>query len=425
MLMAGFGRPAWAEDPEPPDSVMLVLPNGMRVVAAPRSYNKVLSLNLFIEGGAAEDPVGQEGLANLTQRLLIKGAAKMDAEDIAETIESVGGRISASTAADYCELFTVTTAEDLDLALDLLADAMLRPTFPDGEIERERELVISGIRRRRDSQFGYTYLEFLREMYAGHPYGHPIDGEELTVRTLSRDTIAQFHARRCRPERLILAACGDIDPKALAVKAAERFKDFPQSPRLPRMTVNKSMRPQFIQRELRKDCKQAFVVTGFPAVPLSHPDYAPLRLAHAMLGEGMSARLFRRLRDERSLAYEVGSRVDARALSGHLALWIGTSPGSAEEARLSLLSEARNLARDGTPAEFERARNYVLGKMLIARQSNYAKANSLGAFEAMGVGFQFEEKLVQAIEAVDRRQALATLQRYLTTPVSVVLLPEE
>lgn len=309
-----------------PENVMTLLPNGMRLVAAPRSYNKVLSLNLFIEGGSAEDPPAKEGLTNLTQRLLLKGAAGKDAEELAETIESVGGHIGVATTNDYSEVSTVCTVEELDTALELLADVVLRPSFPDDEVERERQLVLSGIKRREDNPSGFTYLRFLREMYEGHPYAHPVEGEDLPVRTISREEIAAFHAQRLRPERMILAACGDVKTEDLAVKVQEAFEKIPTAMTAPRFIIGRQIKPHFVMQTLHKDVRQAFVVTGFPAIPLSDPDYPALRIAHAMLGEGMSSRLFRRLRDEQSMAYDVGSRVEARKVAGHLALWIGTSP---------------------------------------------------------------------------------------------------
>lgn len=407
-----------------PDSVMRILPNGLRLIVSPREYNKVLALNLFFEGGSAEDPIGKEGLANLTQRLLIKGADGKNAEEVAETIESVGGRIGVSTGSDLCEVYTISTVEDLDVALDLLADVALRPSFPNKEIERERELVLSGIRRRRDSQFGYTYAEFLRELYTNHPYGHLPDGEEVPLRTISRDQIVAYHNQRLRPERMVLSVCGDVEPDALAEKVERAFGRMPAAQPMTKFIVSREIKPRFAMKILKKECKQAFVVTGFPAIPIAHPDYPALRLAHAMLGEGMSARLFRRLRDEQSLAYDVGSRVEAKRMAGHLALWIGTSPENAEDARLQLLSEARYLTTEASDEESERARNYVLGKMLIGRQSNFAKSHSVGAHEAMGVGFMYEDALIQAIKQVTKSEALATLEKYLTSPISVTLLPE-
>jgi len=405
-------------------SSMHVLPNRMRVIVTSRSHNKVLALNLFFNGGSGEDPEGKQGLANLTQRLLIKGAAGKNAEQIAETIESVGGRIGVSTSEDYCELFTVTTADELDVALGLLADVALHPTFPPAEIDRERQLVLSGIARRADSQFAYTYAEFLRQMYGNHPYGHPPDGEELPVRSISRQDILEYQAYRCQPEKLVLSVCGDVNADELVKKVQGLFQQFPAVPSEPRFIVAHALQPHFAKITLRKDCRQAFVIAGFPALPISDPAYPALRVANAMLGEGMSARLFRRLRDNQSLAYTVGSSVDARKLGGHMALWIGTNPVNAETARLALLDEAQHLVADATEDELQRAKQYITGKHLIARQSNHAKAHSAGVYEVLGMGYQFDDSFVGRIEAVTRPQAISALANIIKVPVSVTLLPE-
>jgi len=404
---------------------MLTLRNGMRLIVAARDWNRVLALNLFIEGGSAEDPQGLEGLANLAQNLLLKGTSLRSAEQIAREIESVGGQIDVSTSVDFAEAYTVTVVEDLPLALDLLADVVLRPTFLPEEIEKERALALSQIRRRQDDPFAFTYEEFLKALYEGHPYGHPVEGEEPSVKAIAAQDIGAFHARRCHPQRMVLAACGNVEPKALAQAVELAFAEFPAGQPSSRLQAYKRVRPKFESIELRKDCKQAFIIAGFPAVPYSHEDYPALRVANAILGEGMSARLFRRLRDERSLAYDVGSALVPRLYSGHLILWIGASPQMAETARLGLLAEARSLAQGLTNEEFDRAKQYLIGRHLIARQSNQAKAHYLGLCEVSGVGFGFDDRLPDLLRRVSKEQALSAFDRYVrASPISVALLPK-
>ncbi|MCX7013426.1 MAG: pitrilysin family protein, partial [Candidatus Sumerlaeota bacterium] len=335
------GASAQSTQPRP---TMQTLANGMRLIVAPRDWNRVLALDLIILGGSADDPPGRGGLANLTQNLLIKGTALRSADRIAEEIEAVGGQIHVSTSEDYGEVYTETVVEDLPLALDLLADVTLHPVFPADEVEKERALALSRIRRVEDDPFEYTYREFIKTLYRGHPYGHPVIGEAPSVQAITRDDIVAFHARRCRPEQFILAACGAVNAEALASAVDRAFAGFEPSAVPSRIQARKTALPQFANLTLRKECQQAFILTGFPAVSYGSSEYPVLRVANAALGEGMSARLFKRLRDERSLAYDVGSAVVPRLLGGHMILWIGTSPKTADAARLGLLGETRALA---------------------------------------------------------------------------------
>jgi predicted Zn-dependent peptidase len=410
----------WGDRP-----TMQTLKNGMHLIVAPRDYNQVLAVHLFIEGGSAQDPAGKAGLINLMQRVSLKGTASRSAEQIAEAIESVGGRISVSTSADYTEAYTVTTVGDLSIALDLLADITLRPSFPEEEIEKERALVLSELARREDDQFDYTYDEFIKALYAGHPYGHSVEGDPESVGAIGRDAIVKCHLQRCLPKRMALSVCGNVGADKLARAVEKAFQGFPEPDARGVLHVSKSIRPHFKDIVLAKDCSQAFVIAGYPGVPYGHDDYPALRVANAMLGEGMSARLFRRLRDDQSLAYSVGSALVSRRLDGHLLMWIGTSPLMAGRAKAGLLEEARELAKGATREEYQRAQNYVIGKHLIARQSNSAKARNLGVCAIMGVGIDYDERLPGLIKNVPKDYALNALDKYLTSPVSVTLMPKE
>ncbi len=424
LLALALVAPLQASDAET-ETTMRTLKNGMRLIVAPRSYNRILALNLFVAGGSAEDPIGKEGLANLTQNLLLKGAGGRSAEQIALAIESVGGQIDVSVAEDYAEINTVTTVADLDVALSLLADVALKPAFPPEEVEKERELVLSSIRRREDDQFGYTYREFLKALYEGHPYGHTPEGDEAPVKALSREDIVQFHQRLFEPSRMLLVACGDVEADALAKAVEKRFQAFPAQGSNIRVQATKQAQPRFRHITLAKDCRQAFIVIGYPAVGYGDPDYPALRVANAILGEGMSGRLFVRLRDRQSLAYAVGSALAARRMAGHLLMYLGTSPETEERARLGLLKEARDFAREGISSdELERAKEYVVGKHLIARQANQEKAHYLGVCEMLGVGFAFDDRLPDLIRAVTSQQAMQAMDRYTAAGIAVTLMPE-
>ncbi len=410
----------WREGP-----TMRTLSNGMKIVIAPRDYNQVLAIHLFVEGGSAQDPDGKDGLTNLMQRVSLKGTASRSAEEIAEEIESAGGKINVTTSADYTEAYTVTTADDLSLALELLADITLHPSFAEEEIEKERAQVLSQISRREDDQFDYTYDEFIKALYAGHPYGHSVEGDPESVAGITREDILKCHRQRCQPNRMVLSVCGNVSVEQVGKAVEESFKDFPAPAARAAFHVRKTIRRQFKDIRIEKDCAQAFIIAGFPAVPYGHADYPALRVANAMLGEGMSSRLFRRLRDDQSLAYSVGSAVVARRLDGHIVMWIGTNPIMATRAKAGLLKEARELVEGASREEYQRAQNYVVGKHLIARQSNSAKARNLGICVIMGVGIDYDERLPGLIKNVPKDHALNALKKYLTSPVSVTLAPKE
>ncbi len=288
------------------------LGNGLRVVIAETREVPLVSFRLLVPAGSALDGDGREGVANLTGRLLLKGADGRTAEQIAEAIEEVGGALSAETGRDVTCLRGQFLAKDFDRALGILAQVVLHPTFTPEEVEREKTLIAAEIAGEKEDPRGLTAREFERVLLSGHPYAHPVTGSTRSVGGLTRDTVAEFHRRRYVPAGAILAIVGDVDAADALARVEQRFagwrgKDAQQD--VPALAVR-----AFPGRKVyvidKPDATQSQIRIGNIAVPRNTPDYFPLIVTNTLLGGGFTSRLMEEIRVNRGLSYGARSDLD-------------------------------------------------------------------------------------------------------------------
>ncbi len=403
------------------------LSNGCRVILRPTPGKDILAIVASVGWGSRDDAADRAGKTNLMARLFVKGARSRTALEIAEALESVGGGIEAFCSYDSMGIETQTVTEDWPTALEVLTECLFEPTFPADEFEKERAMVQAEILRAEDDKFSLTYKKFQELFYRGHLYGTMPEGEVETVGALERREVVELHEKAVRPDRMVLVVVGNVPEAEFLAEVEKRWSFSPESELAPRREAVRS--PGGGAGEtvvLTKDVEQGFVILGFPSPRSGRPENPALRVACGILGEGMSARLFSRLRDRDHLAYVVGASQVGRDLASHLIMYIGTSPATVEAARDGISREVEGLlAEPPEEPEIERARRYILGKHLIARQTNSALAHSMAAAETMGLGWDWSEGFPGRIKAVTGDAALAAARKYLTNPAIAILRPPE
>ncbi len=225
---------------------------------------------------------------------------------------------------------------------------------------------------------------------------------------------------------MLFVAAGDFDPEEICGLLRAHFGDWTgEGEDRERYAVANPPGAPPEPLELRKPLEQGFQIVGFRTPPLADPGYPALRLASAALGEGFTGRLFKNLRDERSLAYAVGSSLRAHRLCGHLMLFIGTQPERLDEALEGLLDEARSMATAPlTDEEFNRVRHYAAGKYLMAHQSLGARVGHLSQWEDIGGGAEQDAAFIEKLEGVTVSEIQESFAGLLDDPVIVTLRPE-
>lgn len=370
-----------------------VLPNGIVLLVAERPAVPIVAVRVFTRAGAVFDPPDRAGVANLTGAVLTRGTAKRTGPQIDSAIEFVGGRLEAGAGRDGLVASLAVLKRDLALGLDLLADVVLSPAFPDAEVKRKIDQIRAAIQRSEESPASVASKALGRLVYEGHPYGRPVQGTRESVSQLTRDDVVRFYGDRVRPDTTIVAVVGAVTVDEARREIVARFGGWPRpaTPAAvpPFATSVGAPRTETITRELT----QATLMFGRQAVNQRDPDYFPLAVASYILGGGSTSRLYVRVREEGGLAYDVRSHlspgkygagfvVSAQTRAAETAKVIGLLEGELARLRREPVSE-----RDLTVAK-----DYLIGSFPLRLDTSSKMADFLVGVEEMGLGLDYVDR---------------------------------
>ncbi len=362
------------------------LGNGLRLIAIERHTDPEVSLRLLLPAGKLYEPAAKAGLAGATADLLTQGTAGRTAQQIAAAIDGVGGTLDASAGADFATVSATVTSDQLDLALALLADVVLHPSFPGDEIERWRRQSLSSLALQRANPAYLAEIAFQRLVYGCHPYGAPASGTPESLRGLTRDDLAAFHRGHYRPDGAILAVVGDFQP-ARALGAVERAfgswqKGAAPRPPAPEVPANRGRRVVVIDKP---DAVQTQIRVGQAALAYTDPDFFTAEVYGTVLGGGSFARLFQEIRIKRGLAYGAYCRFSEQLVGGSFAVSTSTKTASTVEALRLTLDELAGMGAAPVPAvELQEAKTYLNGAFPLEIESAGDVANRV--LNALGRG---------------------------------------
>lgn len=394
------------------DIQRVVLDNGLTVLLHEDKRLPLATVNAIFRGGLLGETEENNGITRLAARLLVKDTQNRSAEAVAEAIESVGGSIGSSFGNNSFSVSADHLRPDLDLAIDLVADALCRPAFLPETLAQEKRYQLAAIKSELDQPMRQAIRRLRRSLYGAHPYGLAGAGTEESLASLERATAEGFRQRFVAGNNGVLAVFGDIDgPRALdrlaqafaAVPPGEKAFTRPAAP-LP------DLRGEVIEEHHPKS--QAILLVGFRTCPLDHPDHDALELIDEACSD-MASRLFMRLREELSLAYSVGATRLAGLEPGAFIFYIATSPEKIDLAQAELLGQIEALASHGLELqELDRAKNSLLGREKIHLQGTHELAVTAAVDELLGLGWDNHRHSERQIRAVDVDQTREVAARY-------------
>ena len=400
-----------------------VLANGMKVLVREDPSSEVVAVSLQVRGGSLFETADTAGITNLMARVMVRGTPRRNALQLAQWVEDLGGTLEASGEAETAEIRGAALARHWEALLAEIADVALRPTLPPAEIATERALVLSQIQTRADTPFPRAVDTVMADLYGRHPYARHALGRAESVRTFTREALLAHHAALYRPERLVLAISGNVTARQ-AIGSAERlFGRLAASGATPALEIA-APTPRLDARTVEAPAAQAQVLVAYLGPSSMDADYAAVRVLSAVLGGGMSGRLFLELRERRGLAYSVSALSSYRTGPGYVLAYLGTAPANATTAVSGVLGEvARVRTEPVSEHEVERAKAYLLGTLAMDRRTNARHAWYMAFFEVAGAGWEWVDRYARALRAVTAEDVARAARRYLREPTVVVLRP--
>jgi zinc protease len=376
------------------------LDNGLRLLLKEDHRLPFVEMRAVFTGGVLHERPAKNGVTQLMGKMLIKGASDRSAEDIARAIEEVGGSIDTYGGNNSFGANVEVLGADFALGLDVLADVLLRPTFPAREFEREREVQLACVRSQKDDLLHRAFQGMRNRLFAGCGYGMDPSGSEDSLKSLAAPDLAALHKQKAAPRNCVLSIFGDISPETAIEAVKGAFGGWTSQAPEP-LAPGASQPPAASQRVVEQaDKKQAVVVIGFPGLTFKDTRRYALELLQEACSD-LGSRLFLRIREELGLAYYVGAQNFLGLEPGYFAFYAGTMPEKAAVVEAELKKEAALLQTDGlTDAELARAKAKVLGQRKIARQDLGHQAASASLDEIYGLGYNYSEKEDALYEAV-------------------------
>ncbi len=391
-----------------------VLPNGITLLFLRDPSLPIVGMTAAFLGGLRYETAEKAGLSQLLSRVLTRGTTYRDALKLAEEVEGLGAQMRAFAGRNSFGLELKGLSRDFRKLLEIAADVIMNPTFPERELEKARQEQLSALRRQREDLTWRAFTSLRSVLYEGHPYGMNPLGTEETVKAISREDLVEYWRDYATPRGMVLAIVGDLSWEEVRAEVERAFRDFRREGAVP----PKVPRPKRPKAPLRKEIlygegEQVHMIMGFLGASLKDADRYPLEVLGAVLGR-RGGRFFRRLRDEMALGYEVFFFVRNDLDPGYLGAYLATSPEKVPRAIEGMKEVLQELLRKGLlEEEVQEAKAYLLGNYELDLQGVLNLSSSMALNELYGLGGDFFRFYPQRIEAVTPAEVLEVARRYI------------
>ena len=389
------------------------LPNGIVLLVAERPAIPIVVVRTFAHAGAVLDPPDRAGLANLTGALLTRGTAKHSGPELDSAIEFVGGSLSAGAARDGLTASLSVLKKDVGLGLDLLAEVLLTPTFPDDELKRKAAQIQAAIKRSEEDPGTVAGRALAKLVFPSHPYGVPVEGTVESVGKLTRDDVVRFHRGYVRPDTTIIAVVGAVTVDEARREIVARFGGWkaPAEPPPTVSSVTPGATPQ--TQVIEKELTQATILLGRQAIRQTDPDYFPLTVGSYVLGGGSASRLYSRVREEGGLAYAVYSYANPARYGASFIVSAQTRTAEVPKVIEIMREELARMTREPvTERELKLAKDYLIGSFPLRLDTTSKVADFIVAVEEQGLGLDYADRYKERVAKVTAADVQRVAAKY-------------
>jgi predicted Zn-dependent peptidase len=391
-----------------------VLPNGLTVITEEMPHIRSVCIGIWIKTGSRDEDLQWNGISHFIEHMVFKGTKHRTAEDIARQVDSIGGNMDAFTAKE-CVCFNMKVLDEhLPIAMDVLSDLVLNPTFTEQDITRERGVILEEIKMDEDSPDYLVHEIFTQNFWKDHPLGKPILGTKETVRKFEQTPVVDFYSQRFIPGNIIICAAGSLKHEHFAELVAKHFRHIK-----PTKNGFHSPKPNIVPKIImrnKKSLEQVQICVGVPSHPIAHEGRHASYILSTVLGGGMSSRLFQNIRERQGLAYAIYSDLNPYRDTGCLSVYAGTSRESAGKVVQSIVSEFRKMKSELVPEEeLRRAKDQLKGSLMLSLESSTARMSNLARQAMYFDRFYGMDELIELIEGVSAEELQRLAEEFFQT----------
>ena len=357
----------------PSTTLIHTLPNGLTIVGEPLESKQAAAFSFLIPAGSATEPLGKEGLTNVLEGTLYRGAGNRSARQLGDALDGLGIERGGSADIEYTTFSGATLGLYLHEALELYADILLRPALPEDDWEGQKTLALQSLKGLDDAPSRKLFVQLRQNWFTSHHH-RAVIGTKEGLESIQLEDLRQDFENRCKPHGVILALAGNFDWDATVAHIERLFGEWEGS--APVMEV-----PQIVDTPLRQhissEKEQVHIGVAYRGVASDNADNYAYRLSNAVLSGGMGARLFTEVREKRGLVYTVSASVSSHRGIGWTTAYAGTTAPRAQETLDVLLGELKRMEQGVTQDELDRARTKMLTALVMGEESTRSRAASI------------------------------------------------
>ncbi|NLJ41918.1 MAG: insulinase family protein [Clostridiales bacterium] len=375
------------------------LSNGIQVITEKIPHFRSVSIGLWFRVGSVYENSSQNGLSHFIEHMLFKGTTSRSAKDIANALDAVGGQLNAFTAKECSCFYAKVIDEHLELALELLSDMVLNSTFNNGELEKEKGVILEEIAMYEDSPDDVVHELLSSKFFGSHPLGRPILGIAKNIKEYTQNGILKYYDLFYSPGNLVISIAGNFNRQDL-IKLLEKYFGGWYKPGHEYIQLQFASPHNGISYKY-KDIEQAHMAIGYPGVSLGDDDIYPLMVFNNIFGGGMSSRLFQRIREDNGLAYSVFSFPSSYKHGGLFTIYAGMKSEQTERVASLIADEIDSIKDTGiTNNEFSMAREQLKGNYILGLESTGSRMTAIGKNQLLLGKVLSPDEIMQKIDNV-------------------------
>jgi len=391
-----------------------VLGCGARLVTERMAEARSATVGVWVGTGARDERPEHAGASHFLEHLLFKGTPSWTAAAIAEAVDEVGGDMNAFTTKEYTTFYVRTLSEHRELGLEILGDILHSPALRPNEVDAERQVILEEVLMHLDEPTDVVQERFAEALFPGHPLGREVLGDPDIIRKVTVDEIRSFFEHHYRPANMVVAVAGRVDHDEVATDIARHFDGPGGGEAPPRTAPGSEIVPLTVES---RDSEQAHLVFGLRAPERRSEERFNLAVLNHALGGGLSSRLFQEVREERGLAYSIGSDRVAYDDAGAFAVSVGTAPENVQEVLSLITAELDQVQETGiTERELTVAKGHLTADMLLSLEDSGARMSRIGASLLLHGEVLTVDEVLAKVEAVTLEGVRATCNHVLAAP---------
>jgi predicted Zn-dependent peptidase len=376
-----------------------VFKNGLVILSEKMSQVRSVSFGVFLRSGSRHESISQHGLTHFIEHALFKGTRKRSTAQIAEETDALGGYLDAFTAREITGFYNKVLDRHLSRAFELLADLMTNPFFDPKELKKERSVILEEIKMIEDTPDDLIFDIFAENFYPDHALGRPVLGTPDTLATFGHTKVKSYYDQIYFPGNFVIAAAGNLEHEHVIELAMEYFSSLKARESQLKSTTPAPASSIIMRNKL--ELEQSHLVIGAPCPSALSDDRYVASILSAVLGGGMSSRLFQSIREERGLVYTIFSSTNLFADCGYFTIYAGTSTERLTETIAAATSELRKIKQEPIGLEeLERNKDQLKASLMLNLESTSSRMSSLAQHEMNFARYISPDEIIEQVDAV-------------------------